>query len=134
MNEVVEKKKTRKISIGERIWITIESVFGLAGFTLLVLGIVSDYLPSKYSENFLAKQEQAWMSFSHTPLTFRWLGVIALLIGSLLAVITLNHYAKKTDADEERELRRAQRLQVLNGESITEEKAKEVPSEPTVAK
>lgn len=134
MNEVENKKKARKISVGERIWIVIESIFGVGGLILLVLGIVSDYLPIKYSENPLAKIEQDWLNFSHTQLTFRWLGIIAILIGALLAVITLNHYAKKTDADEERELRRAQRLQVLNGEATNEIEAKEVPSEPVANK
>ncbi len=129
MNTVAKKTK-RKFSIGETIWTVVESIFGIGGLTLLVLGIVSDYLPSVYSENYLAMAEQAWMSFSHTSLSFRWLGIIAILIGATLALITLNHYAKKTDADEERELRRAQRLQVLSG---SEEESKEAVSEAVPA-
>lgn len=121
------KKRKRKLSIGETIWVVIESLFGGAGLVLLVLGMVSDYLPLAYSDNYIATAESAWMSFSHTNLTFRALGVIAILIGAFLAVITLNHYAKKSDADEEREIRRAQRLQVLNASEKTED-AKEVPS------
>ena len=132
MNTAAKKTK-RKLSVGETIWTVTESIFGIGGLTLLVLGIVSDYLPSVYSENYLAMAEQAWMSFSHTSLSFRWLGIIAILIGSTLALITLNHYAKKTDADDERELRRAQRLQVLNN---SEQEVKEVVSEvaPTTKK
>lgn len=125
MNTVAKKTK-RKISVGETIWIVIESIFGVGGLTLLVLGIVSDYFPSVYSENYIAMAERSWMSFSHTSLSFRWLGIIAILLGSVLAVITLNHYAKKTDADEERELRRAQRLQVLNND---QKEVKEVVAE-----
>lgn len=132
MNKV-ENKAKRKISIGERIWIVIESLFAVSGIVLLVLGIVSDYLPAKYSENYIAVQERAWMNFSHTSLSFRWLGIIAILIASILAVITLNHYAKKTDADEEREIRRAQRLQVLNGSNDKASTATEVKSEPAVS-
>ena len=67
-------------------------------------------------------------------LSFRWLGIIAILIASVLAVITLNHFAKKTDADEERELRRAQRLQVLNGSSEEAATPVEVKNEPVADK
>ncbi len=133
MNTVAKKTK-RKISVGETIWIVVESIFGVGGLVLLVLGIVSDYLPSVYSENYLAMAERAWMDFSHTSLSFRWLGIIAILIGAIIALITLNHYAKKTDADEERELRRAQRLQILsNSEQETKEVVSEV-SEPATEK
>ena len=65
----VENKTKRKISIGERIWIVIEFLFALSGLVLLVLGIVGDYLPVKYSENYIAIQERAWMNFSHTFLS-----------------------------------------------------------------
>ena len=127
MSDVKKKNKIRKVSISERIWIVIESIFFVDGIVLLVLGIVSDYLPVKYSENVLANAEQSWIDFSHTPLTFRALGIIAIVVAAFLSAITLNHFAKKKDVDEERELRRAQRLQVLNGES---ENVKEVPNEP----
>ena len=133
MNNVEEKKNYHKVSKLEIFWIVIEGGFGLAGFVMLILGLISDYLPVVYSENSIAQAEQGWMNFVHCSMSFRALGVILILIGAVIAVISLNHYAKKSDADEERAIRRAQRLQVLNatdsGAGVTE--SKEVVAEPT---
>lgn len=121
-------KKNRKISKSEIFWISFEGFAGFVGLFLLILGIVGDYLPVLYSENWIRQSEDGWMSFSHSQITYRWFGVFFLLGALVLALITLNHYAKKGDINEERELRRAQRMQVLN--ASTETVPVEVESSP----
>lgn len=112
MNETA--KKTKTLSKSEIFWISFESLLGFVGIFLLVLGIVGDYLPVVYSDNWIRQSEEGWMKWSNSQITFRWFGVFFLLGALLFALITLNHYAKKSDINDERELRRAQRMQVLN--------------------
>lgn len=105
-------KKTRKLSRGEIFWIVVTSLIGFAGVFLAVLGIVGDYLPVLLSENWIQLSENAMSSV--IGLDYRYLGVILVIVAALIAVIFLNHYAKKSDAEAERALRRAQRMQIVS--------------------
>ena len=74
-------------------------------------------------------------------LSYRWFGVILLLVAALIAAIALNGFARKNDTDNERALRRAQRLKIISeSEKVTaeqeaaaiaeKEQAKEVEAKP----
>lgn len=121
--EEIETKKTRKIGRWEIFWIALEGTAAFVGLFLMILGIVGDYLPVLYSDNWILQSERGWMSFSNSQITFRWLGFFFLIGAAVLAVITLNYFAKASDRNEERALRRAQRLQVLSESAPSENKA-----------
>jgi hypothetical protein len=116
-----ETQQKAKIKPWEIFWIVFEGLIALVGLFFLVSGIVGDYLPVKASENWILSAETSWMTLTKTSLNWRWLGVLCLLLAALLAVITLNFFAKKSDVDEERAIRRAQRLQVLSQSAPAEE-------------
>ena len=124
-----EKKKARRLSGGEITWTVIEGIFGVAGLTMIILGFIADYLPVAYSDNYLLQAQQDLMVRTSGHLTFRWLGVIFLLFGALLAVITLHAFAKKRDLSDERELRRQQRMKIIN-DSVSEEAVVDAESKP----
>jgi uncharacterized membrane protein YbaN (DUF454 family) len=132
--EEVKPEKTAKISKGEIVWTCISGAIGLAGFVMVILGIVGDYLPIKASENWILLGEAGFQS--KMQMNYRWFGVILILGAVLIAVLFLNHYAKKSDIDEERALRRQQRLQVISqsAEATPAPKATEVTSTPVSEK
>lgn len=133
--EETKVKKQRKISGWEIFWICFEGLAAFVGLFLIILGIVGDYLPVLYKYNWILQSENGWMKFSGSQITFRWFGFFFLIGAAILSVITLNYFAKAGDRNEERELRRAQRLQVLSSSqeeasASKTEAAVEVPSTP----
>jgi drug/metabolite transporter (DMT)-like permease len=121
MDNAVESKKTSKMSKGEITWTVLVGLLAFAGLFLIVLGFVGDYLPVKNSENWIMTSEAA---FSKTmQMNYRWFGVILLLGASFIEVIVLNYYARKGDIDEERALRRQQRLQVISASAEADKAA-----------
>ncbi len=127
--EEKEIKAKKNLSKPEIFWIALESFFGLAGLVLIILGFIADYLKVAYSDNYLLQAQQAILQGSSGLLTFRWIGFIVLLFGALMAVVTLNVFAKKRDFADEREARRAQRMKIIN-DSVSEEAVVDAPSEP----
>jgi len=114
-----ESKKTKKLTKGEITWISLEGFIAALGLFFVVLGICADYVAPHLSatgeySNWLLDWQNGFATWSKTTLSLRWVGVIIILVAVLVALITLNHYAKKSDVNDERALRRAQRLQVLS--------------------
>ena len=122
------------MSKGEIFWTALTGLIAFAGLFMVVLGIIGDYLPVKNSENWILGAEATFKSAMH--MNFRWFGVILIIGAAFIAVIYLNYYARKVDVDEERSLRRQQRLQVISAsadaslDQATSATAKEVPSPP----
>ena len=119
MEEVVKKKA--KVSKGEVASIIIYSILGVAGLVFVVLGFISAYLPKKSSENWTGGA--AFTEAMH--MSYRVFGAILLVAAALIAVICLNVFAKKSDVDNERAERRAQRLKIIadsDAVSVAEEK------------
>lgn len=112
--EEAEEKSTNanKVSGAEIAWIAISGSIALAGLVMVILGIVGDYLPGKTSENWILLGEASFKNVM--KMNYRWFGVILILGAALISVIYLNIFAKKSDIDEERALRRQQRLQVIS--------------------
>ena len=126
-----ETKQAKRMSPGEIVWTAIEGFIALIGLFFVVLGICADYLAPKLSatgeySNWLLDWQNGFKSWSKTELSLRWVGVIILLIAVIVALITLNHYAKKSDVNDERALRRAQRLKVLSQSAPVSEPQPEV--------
>lgn len=136
--EEVEKTQKQKLTTGEIIWTAICSLIAVGGLFMVVLGIVGDYLPVKASENWILLGEASFQSTM--KMNYRWFGVIILLADAIISVIYLNYYAKKSDIDEERALRRQQRLQVISqsADASTPQNpttpAQEVPATPVAPK
>jgi uncharacterized membrane protein YbaN (DUF454 family) len=107
-----EKTRKQKLTTGEILWTAICSLIAFGGLFMVILGIVGDYLPVKASQNWILLGEASFQATM--KMNYRWFGVIILLADALIAVIYLNYYAKKSDIDEERALRRQQRLQVIS--------------------
>jgi uncharacterized membrane protein YbaN (DUF454 family) len=107
-----EKTQKRKMTIGEIVWTAVCSLIAAGGLFMVILGIVGDYLPVKASENWILLGEASFQSTM--KMNYRWFGVLILLADAIISVIYLNYYAKKGDIDEERALRRQQRLQVIS--------------------
>src|SRR5574344_1745748 len=110
--EEVEKKSANKIAGAEITWIVISGLIAAAGLAMVILGIIGDYLPIKSSENWILLGEASFKNVM--KMNYRWFGVILILGAALISVIYLNIFAKKSDIDEERALRRQQRLQVIS--------------------
>lgn len=105
-----ESLTKRKITKAEAIWIVIYSLLMLAGLFFIIFGFVADYLPVKDSDNYLG--QAAFTSAMH--MSYRWFGVILLLGGVAIALISLNYFAHKSDVEEERAIRKAERLKVIS--------------------
>jgi uncharacterized membrane protein YbaN (DUF454 family) len=124
--EEVKQEKTNKLAKGEIVWSVISGSIAIAGLTMVVFGIVGDYLPLKSSENWILLGEASFQNVM--KMNYRWFGVILILFAALVSVIFLNYYAKKSDIDEERALRRQQRLQVISQSA----EATPAPTSPAV--
>lgn len=124
-----ERKHKRVLSGAEIFWIVFEGLFGAAGLTMIVLGFVADYLPVIYSDNALLQAQQKVMQATNGLLTFRWIGFILILAGTLIAVISLHFFAKKRDISDEREARRQQRMKIIS-DSVSEPEVVDAASKP----
>ena len=114
----IEDVSKNKLSKGEKVFIVLDGILALGGLVMIVLGFIADLYPGKTGENWTG--QDAFQSAMH--LSYRWFGVILLLVAALIAVIALNGFARKNDTDNERALRRAQRLKIISeSEKVTAE-------------
>lgn len=99
----------KKITKKEIVFYVIAGVIGIVGLFSLVLGIVGEHLPVLASDNWILTSEAAWLSnWSH--MGYRFWGLILIGAATLLACVCLTLFAREGDRDQERALRRAQRL------------------------
>ena len=133
----IEDVSKNKLSKGEKVFIVLDGILALGGLVMIVLGFIADFYPGKPEDNWTG--QAAFQNAMH--LSYRWFGVILLLVAALIAAITLNGFARKNDTDNERALRRAQRLKIISeSEKVTaeqeaaaiaeKEQAKEVEAKP----
>lgn len=129
----MSETKKSKITKAEVIWTIIVSLLLIAGITFIVLGFVADYLPAKASENYLGQTEFK----AATNMTYRWFGVALMMGGVAIALITLNYFAHRSDVEEERAIRKAQRLKVISDsapENVSTEGAVDAVEAPAAPK
>jgi hypothetical protein len=114
----IEDVSKNKLSKGEKVFIVLDGILALGGLVMIVLGFIADLYPGKPGDNWTG--QDAFQSAMH--LSYRWFGVILLLVAALIAVIALNGFARKNDTDNERALRRAQRVKIISeSEKVTAE-------------
>ncbi|MGI6714087.1 MAG: hypothetical protein ACOX3K_03445 [Bacilli bacterium] len=104
------KKKSLKIALGELIGYIISGTIVLGGLVWVVFGIVGDYL-KPYGDNFIKKGEKAFAKFMKVDLSFRFWGLLTVVLGVIIFLIVLSRFAKKADLESEKRARRAQRLE-----------------------
>jgi len=98
----------------------------LGGLVLIIFGLFADYLPIANIEDYNWSGQSTFASAMH--MSYRWFGLILFLAGTLLAVIFLNYFAKKSDTNNEREQRRAQRMKIISDSK--EQEPTSLPNEP----
>ena len=94
----------KQIKGKELVWYIVSGVLAVLALTSLVFGIVGHHLPGNLDDNFIKQAEKAIV------LDFRTWGVIVLAIAAIIATINLLAFAKSSDREVEKTLRRQQRL------------------------
>lgn len=105
----MSETKARKLTGKELTWYIVAGVIALLGLLFVLFAVIGDFLPVLSSKNWVSESEKVWLT-SWSPLGYRWWGLIFLGAGTLISVISLSVFAREGDRDEERALRRAQRL------------------------
>ena len=111
------EKKARKLSGKELAWYIVAGVLALLGLIFIVFAIVGDFLPVLAEDNWVTNSEAVWLT-SWTPFGYRYWGLILISAAGVIAAIALNYYAREGDKDEERALRRAQRLGLVDEDVV----------------
>ncbi len=125
-------KTKNKMTGKEFAWYIVGGLFGMFGLTLMVFGIIGHHLNVPQADNFIKNAESAVIEAIKIPFDFRIWGILFLLLGMFVVILTLNYNAKKTDREVEKTIRRQQRLSAGMNTSIEAKSAVEVIEEPKV--
>lgn len=126
------KTKT-KVSGKEFAWYVVGGVFAAFGLTLAIFGIIGHHLNVPAANNFIQNAEKELIKAIKVPFDFRIWGIMFLLLGMAIIIITLNFNAKKTDREIEKTIRRQQRLSAGMNTDIEVRSAVEVVEEQPAA-
>lgn len=99
---------------------TFDAALALSGIIMIILGIISDYLPAKNSDNWTGNADFE----AATGMDYRWFGFILIACSVAVMLLFFNVMAHRNEADKEREIRRQERMKVLAA-SAPETPAKE---------
>ena len=116
--------KTRKVHskrwhiIWRSIVCTLDGALALGGIIMIILGIISDYLPKKNSDNWTGNAAFQ----AATGMDYRWFGFILIACSVALMFLAFNVMAQHEASDKERELRRQERMKVLAASQETSQK------------
>lgn len=116
------EKKARKLTGIELAWYIFAGLVALLGIIFIVFAIIGDFIPALAEDNWVLQSEKVWLT-SWTPMGYRYWGLTLIGVAAVVAAIALNYFAREGDKDEERAIRRAQRL------GLTEEEVVEVEAE-----
>ena len=107
------KEKKLKLSKKEWFWYGLCLFLAFVGLVFAVIGIIGTHLPVKASDNWVTVSEKAWLSnWSH--MGYRQWGIALLCGGLALFALLLTFFSRESDRDNERAIRRAQRLAAMN--------------------
>ncbi|MBO4540499.1 MAG: hypothetical protein J5736_00785 [Bacilli bacterium] len=124
----MEQNSTKKKLPGKELaWYIVSGSIALIGLVFLIIGIIGSHYPGKESDNWVVESENAWLT-NWSNMGYRWWGLILLGVGVLLGVVCLNVFARGGDRDEERALRRQQRI-ALEKQAQEEAQPEVVPVE-----
>lgn len=116
--------KTRKVHskrwhiVWRSIVCTLDGALALDGIIMIILGIISDYLPKKNSDNWTGNAAFQ----AATGMDYRWFGFILIACSVALMFLAFNVMAHHDASDKERELRRQERMKVLAASQETSQK------------
>lgn len=116
--------KTRKVHskrwhiVWRSIVCTLDGALALGGIIMIILGIISDYLPKKNSDNWTGNAAFQ----AATGMDYRWFGFILIACSIALMFLAFNVMAHHDASDKERELRRQERMKVLAASQETSQK------------
>ena len=126
--------KTRKVHskrwhiIWRSIVCTLDGALALGGIIMIILGIISDYLPKKNSDNWTGNAAFQ----AATGMDYRWFGFILIACSVALMFLAFNVMAHHDASDKERELRRQERMKVLAAPQETSQKNEQEAAVVTV--
>ena len=126
--------KTRKVHskrwhiIWRSIVCTLDGALALGGIIMIILGIISDYLPKKNSDNWTGNAAFQ----AATGMDYRWFGFILIACSVALMFLSFNVMAHHDASDKERELRRQERMKVLAASQETSQKNEQEAAVVTV--
>ncbi|MCI7068866.1 MAG: hypothetical protein MR990_04285 [Mollicutes bacterium] len=126
--------KTRKVHskrwhiIWRSIVCTLDGALALGGIIMIILGIISDYLPKKNSDNWTGNAAFQ----AATGMDYRWFGFILIACSVALMFLAFNVMAHHDASDKERELRRQERMKVLAASQETSQKNEQEAAVVTV--
>lgn len=122
--------KTRKVHskrwhiVWRSIVCTLDGALALGGIIMIILGIISDYLPKKNSDNWTGNAAFQ----AATGMDYRWFGFILIACSVALMFLAFNVMAHRDASDKEREQRRQERMKVLAAsQEASQEKEPEQP-------
>lgn len=116
--------KTRKVHskrwhiVWRSIVCTLDGALALGGIIMIILGIISDYLPKKNGDNWTGNAAFQ----AATGMDYRWFGFILIACSVALMFLAFNVMAHHDASDKERELRRQERMKVLAASQETSQK------------
>lgn len=126
--------KTRKVHskrwhiVWRSIVCTLDGALALGGIIMIILGIISDYLPKKNSDNWTGNAAFQ----AATGMDYRWFGFILIACSVALMFLAFNVMAHHDASDKERELRRQERMKVLAASQETSQKNEQEAAVVTV--
>lgn len=124
------KTKGAKVSGKEFAWYVVGGIFAVFGLTLMVFGIIGHHMNVPLADNFIKGAESAVIKAIKIPFDFRIWGILFLILGMFVIIVTLNYNAKKTDREVEKTIRRQQRLNAGMNTDIEVKSAVQVIEEP----
>ncbi|MBQ9458173.1 MAG: hypothetical protein IJU64_06730 [Bacilli bacterium] len=119
-------QKKLNLSKKEWFWYILTLFLAFVGLVFAIIGIIGDHLPVKASENWVRVSEKAWLT-NWSPLGYRYWGIVLLAGGLIIFALALTLFSRESDRDNERAIRRAQRLAAMSeAENVVEaEEAKQ---------
>lgn len=124
--------KKEKLSVKEFVLYAIASVIAIFGLILITFGIIGHHLNVPLDSNFVKNAENSLINAIHIPFDFRIWGVLFLLLGVVILIIVLTAFARKSDRENERTIRRQQRLASAKTDAAEVKAAVEVVEEAPV--
>jgi len=114
----------KKVTTKEFIWYLAAGLLAFLGLIAVIFGIIGYHMAGPAGTNFVIQFEEKLNNF---PL--RFIGLILIAAGLVLAVIVLLINAKKADREVEKRIRREQRLAAQANQTIEVKKAVEIIEE-----
>lgn len=116
----------KKVTNKEFVWYLACGLLGVLGLLAIIFGIIGYHMDAPSGTNFITKFEDK-INFQ-----LRYIGLIFMGAGVVLALCVLLFNAKKADREVEKKVRREQRLAAQSSKTIEVKKAVEIIEEKPI--